>query len=211
MTNQKTTGFVFADIESTGPVPGASDQFGNPAVMTEFGLVDYATKASFHGVLYTGVEGDPSAPALPVMRDDSVALDAGQVARNAERFLKSLGCNRTVMVSDNPGFDAPWLNVLFHTQLGYSPFGYSSRRIGDYFAGAAGQWGATSSWKKLRDTAHTHNPVDDCMGNVEAVAKLASAGFCAGLPATSWGVSLSAADHRFLDGIADARHRDLYC
>jgi hypothetical protein len=33
-----------------------------------------------------------------------------------------------------------------------------------------------SGWKKLRTTKHTHHPVDDAMGNAEALLKMRDMG-----------------------------------
>jgi hypothetical protein len=33
-----------------------------------------------------------------------------------------------------------------------------------------------ASWKQLRDTKHTHNPVDDAKGNAEAILKMKDMG-----------------------------------
>ena len=52
-----------------------------------------------------------------------------------------------------------------------NPFGHSGRRIGDFWAGLTGT-GATQGWKRLRKTAHDHNPVNDAMGNAEAFEEI---------------------------------------
>ena len=33
-------------------------------------------------------------------------------------------------------------------------------------------WSDTQGWKRLRKTAHDHNPVNDAMGNVEAFEEI---------------------------------------
>ena len=53
---------------------------------------------------------------------------------------------------------------------GKNPFGFSARRIGDLYCGLVKHAGKNSEWKhKYRKTKHTHNPVDDAMGNAEAL------------------------------------------
>ena len=49
-----------------------------------------------------------------------------------------------------------------------NPFGYSGRRISDFWAGLNRDWSETQGWKCYRKTVHDHNPVHDAMGNVEA-------------------------------------------
>jgi hypothetical protein len=50
--------------------------------------------------------------------------------------------------------------------------GHSGRRISDFYAGLMGDFSNSQAWKRLRLTPHTHNPVDDAMGNDEAFARL---------------------------------------
>jgi len=76
-----------------------------------------------------------------------------------------------VLVSDNNGYDASWINYYFHVyHNGSNPFGWSSRRIGDMFCGA--EHNLYYKWKQHRKTKHTHNPVDDAKGNAEALLYL---------------------------------------
>jgi hypothetical protein len=79
------------------------------------------------------------------------------------------GENRPAMFSDNPAYDYQWLNCALDDWGIANPFGHTARRIGDLYAGLKGNWLHTTDWKRLRKTAHTHNPVDDSMGNAEAL------------------------------------------
>lgn len=79
---------------------------------------------------------------------------------------------RLIFWSDNPAFDWSPLNVLFHEVVSENPFGWSARRIGDLYAGLTGNTFDQSSWKQFRTTPHTHNPVDDAMGNAEALCHI---------------------------------------
>lgn len=72
-----------------------------------------------------------------------------------------------VLISDNNGYDACWINYYMHRFVGSNVFGWSSRRIGDLYGGLIGN--ASESWKHLRKTKHTHHPVDDAMGNAEVI------------------------------------------
>ena len=74
--------------------------------------------------------------------------------------------------SDNPAFD--WQFVHHYLMMTYSknPLGHSCRRIGDFSAGLLRKPRDHSSWKKLKDTKHTHVAVDDARGNGEALIKL---------------------------------------
>ena len=91
-----------------------------------------------------------------------------------EAWLKANSKNRPILISDNNGYDASWINWYFLTYLGKNPFGWSSRRIGDLYCGMKmDMW---AGWKKLRTTRHTHHPVDDAMGNAEALLKMKEMG-----------------------------------
>lgn len=81
---------------------------------------------------------------------------------------------RPIFFSDNLAFDWQWINYYFHYYLGSNPFGFSGRRIGDIYCGM--QKDAYTKWKHLRTTKHTHNPVDDAMGNAEALLKMRKMG-----------------------------------
>lgn len=153
------------DVESDGPAPGIYN-------MVCFGVVDYYTKKSFYG---------QTAPITTNYIPEALAISGFSreehekfakpldVMKDLADWLKSFNYNRNQFISDNPAFDFQWMSYYFALNEMPNPFGHSGRRIGDFFAGANGNWRDQTSWKKLRRTTHTHNPVDDAMGNVEAL------------------------------------------
>ena len=153
------------DVESDGPAPGIYN-------MVCFGVVDYYTKKSFYG---------QTAPITSKYIPEALAISGfsradhesfpnhADVMSELGSWLKSFNYSRNQFISDNPAFDFQWMSYYFALNEMSNPFGHSGRRIGDFFAGANGNWRDSTSWKKLRVTTHTHNPVDDCMGNVEAL------------------------------------------
>lgn len=172
------------DVEATSPTPMTG-------VMTEFAVVHMSTGAAFYAHLYNFTP-HPDIPALPVatLNDDGTPqtnpywevhpsdtdaverysdprLDRAAVA--LELWLGTFAPTSPRLVSDNNGFDAMWLNCFTDQQIGKLLFGHSSRRIGDFYAGVSGKWSDHSSWKRLRRTKHTHNPLDDARGNAEAL------------------------------------------
>jgi hypothetical protein len=154
---------IFVDCEATGPCPGKG-------VLTEFGAVEFASRQTFHGVLY---EGRPRADEPALSEVTGRAFDAHAVYAAFEEWLRSVCTGgQPVFVSDNPAFDWQWINHGFHHTLGRNPFGHSARRISDFYAGLMGDFRRTQGWKRLRVTRHDHNPVNDAMGNVEAFARL---------------------------------------
>jgi hypothetical protein len=55
----------------------------------------------------------------------------------------------------------------FHHFTGSNPFGFSSQHLGSLYKGIEKDMSKT--FKHLRKTRHTHNPVDDAIGNAEAL------------------------------------------
>lgn len=151
--------YIFVDVEALGtsPVKGT---------MTEFGAVHEPSRETFHGVLYAGTP-NPDNPAVPI-----VGLQQATDLEVAEQFVEWLhkvgGNERPVFVSDNVAYDWQWISGMFDKADMDNPFGHSGRRISDFYAGLMNNWGDTQQWKRYRVTKHTHHPVDDAMGNVEA-------------------------------------------
>lgn len=135
--------FIHVDVEGHGPAPTLND-----ADCFEFGAVEHTSRTTFHGV--------------------------GGNKETFEKFAEWLEKfpGRKIFVSDNPAYDWQFINYYFHKFLGDNPFGHSARRISDYYAGLVNDWRDTQSWKKLRVTNHDHNPVNDAMGNAEALERL---------------------------------------
>ena len=152
---------IVVDCEASGvsPVNGT---------MTEFGAVHFASRATFHGRLFEGTP-DPENPAKPIpgKRVNSDRLIAGRFASWLEEFP-----GRKILVSDNPAYDFMWIAGMFDSAGLENPFGHSGRRISDFWAGLQRDWGNTQRWKGFRMTPHDHNPVNDAMGNAEALARI---------------------------------------
>lgn len=157
------TKFIIVDVEAAeGPSPATG-------VMTEFGAVEMYSGRSYHGVLYDAVPSEEN-PAVPI-RLSTEPYDIHKVMTQFAEWLKSFN-ERVVFVSDNPAFDYQWISYYFDSTLGYNPFGHSARRIGDFYAGLTRKWENTNKWKRYRLTEHDHNPVNDAMGNAEALRYL---------------------------------------
>ena len=172
------TKWVLVDTES-GAIPGSSEGSGDrrrgkspfSGVMTEFGAVELVSKASFHGVLWPS---RPSLenPAVPEILPDARPFDKKKVMTDFVEWLGRLETDRLVFVSDNPAWDWMWIAFAFDEAGIENPFGYSARRIGDFWAGLRNNWRDASSWKRYRITDHTHDPVMDSQGNAEALQYL---------------------------------------
>lgn len=158
---------IFADVEAQGGAPSVGR-------MTEFGLVEYKTKKSFHGILW---KASPDADHPVVSRLDPDAIQPSEEERKVvfaemEEWLKQFE-QPLIFVSDNNGYDYMWLADSCWKYLGYCPFGHSSRRISDYYAGLCGNFFTPArTWKRLRITRHSHVPTEDALGNVEAFERM---------------------------------------
>jgi len=148
---------IFVDVEAgfDSPCPGIG-----ATGMTEFGAVEFLTRRTFHG---RPIHNNPDLTAAT--RWHAPILEF-------EKWLKRVAGSHPIFVSDNPAYDWQWINFWFHCILGRNPFGYSARRIGDFYAGLEGNFHLSNRWKTLRITKHDHNPVNDAMGNVEAFTRM---------------------------------------
>lgn len=160
---------VFVDVEALGtsPVKGT---------MTEFGCVVYDPngknhKKTFHGQLFEG-RPNPDNPAVPIVGER--INDSKMVALSLMQWLDEVSPGQVTLVSDNPAYDFMWMAGFFDEVDLPNPFGHSGRRIADFWAGINRKWSDTQSWKRFRVTKHTHHPVDDAMGNVEAFEAIIS-------------------------------------
>lgn len=153
------------DIESDGPIPGDYSMVCFGAVVVEPGL-----GRTFYGRLRPISERfDPEALAISgFSRAEVLAFDEpAEVMRRFADWLAGLRTKRLLFVSDNNGFDWSFVNWYFHHFLGKNPFGFSSQNLGSLYKGMVKDTFAT--FKHLRKTAHTHDPVDDARGNAEAL------------------------------------------
>lgn len=154
---------IFVDVEAAEGISPANGK------MTEFGAIEYKSRETFHGVLWES-QPDPSNPAKSIITGKH--FDELKVMQDFADWLKTVSKSQPVFVSDNNGYDFQWINFYFDKHLGKNPFGHSSRRISDFWAGINRDFYNTQKWKSYRVTTHDHNPVNDAMGNVEAFERI---------------------------------------
>jgi hypothetical protein len=164
--------YFVVDVESDGGLLG----FHN---MVCFGVVKLTPEldTTFYGKtkpLYPNY--DPQALAVSgFSREEHEQFDDPKVVMpNFYNWIYDNSKGRPILISDNNGYDASWINWYFLTYCGKNPFGWSSRRIGDIYCGM--QEDMWASWKKFRTTKHTHHPVDVAMGNAEALLRFKEMG-----------------------------------
>jgi len=156
------------DIESDGPIPGDYSMICFGAVVVESGL-----GRTFYGKLRPISERFiPEALAVSgFTREQVMAFPEPEgVMRSFAAWLGTVAGGRPMFISDNNGFDWQFINWYFHHFVGENPFGHSSHNLGSLYKGVAKDMFAT--FKYLRRTRHTHNPLDDARGNAEALLQI---------------------------------------
>lgn len=159
---------VSLDIESDGPCPGMHSMVCFGAVIVEAGL-----QRTFYAELKPVSEiYVPSALAVSgFTREQTLKFpDPRDAMQNFEIWLGDNIDGRPILWSDNNGYDAGFMNYYFYQYLGRNPFGWSSANIGSLYKGIVGD--VHKKFTHLRETTHTHNPVDDAKGNAEALLKM---------------------------------------
>ena len=153
------------DIESDGPIPGDYSMICFGAVIVEPEL-----KRTFYGQLKP-ISSNFIPEALAVSgftREATMAFnDPKSVMESFLDWVKTECKGRALFISDNNGFDWQFINWYFHHFLGSNPFGFSSTNLGSLYKVLVKD--TFQNFKHLRQTKHTHHPVDDARGNAEAL------------------------------------------
>ena len=156
------------DVEADGPIPGDYSMVCFGAI-----VVDKSKFKTFYGKTKPiSDEWKPEALAISgfTREQHSAFPDPKDTMLTFERWIQQNGGNRPMFISDNNGFDWQFINWYFHHFVGRNPFGFSSTNLGSLYKGMVKD--VFKNFKHLRRTKHTHNPVDDSMGNVEALVHM---------------------------------------
>lgn len=159
--------YVMVDIESDGPIPGDYSMVSFGAV-----IVDEKLDKTFYSEALAPISKKYDEKALAISghkRDylELYGLDPKNRLLAFEEWVQKSITKKPVFISDNNGFDWSFINWYFHHFLGRNPFGYSSQNLNSLYKGLQRDYYA--SFKHLRKTRHTHHPVDDALGNAEAL------------------------------------------
>jgi hypothetical protein len=153
------------DIESDGPIPGDFSMICFGAIKVESSL-----SMSFYGQSRP-ISEKWISEALQISgfsREETLSFSEPKVVMEEfAEWLSNVSKGKPIFISDNNGFDWQFVNWYFHHFLGHNPFGYSSLNLGSLYKGLVQDM--SLSFKRLRKTKHTHNPVDDAKGNSEAL------------------------------------------
>lgn len=159
--------YFVVDVESDGPSPAGHS-------MVCFGVVKVSdpTKTFYGRVKPISSTWEPDALAVSgFTRKEHENFDnPEEVMKNFVIWLEANSDGKPTFISDNVAFDWSFISFYMWKFVGKNPFGFSGRRIGDLYCGLMKDAGVNAVWKrKYRKTRHTHNPVDDAMGNAEAL------------------------------------------
>lgn len=153
------------DIESDGPCPGLFSMISLGAVIVRPGLKD-----TFFAQ-FRPISDEYQQEALNVnkiTREESLTYpEPCEGMKNFKVWIEEHSKGRPRFISDNNGFDWQFVNYYFHKFVGSNPFGHSSTNLGSLYKGY--KHNVFKNFKHLRITKHSHDPVDDAMGNAEAL------------------------------------------
>jgi len=164
--------YIVVDVESDGQIIVDNSMVCFGAVVVEPSL-----KKTFYG---------KTKPISNIWVPDALAIsgfsreehltfdDPVKVMKDFAEWIKKVSVGSPILISDNNGYDASWINYYFHKFYGSNPFGWSSRRIGDLYCGM--KMDSRANWKHLRKTRHDHNPINDALGNAEALLEIQKMG-----------------------------------
>lgn len=157
--------YVMVDIESDGPIPSDFSMISFGAI-----IVDEHLDKTFYGKLKPISENwIPEALAVSGhTREETLKFEEPKkVMKDFSNWIKENCKDRPIFISDNNGFDWMFVCWYFHHFIGENPFGFSSQNLGSLYKGLIND--TFKNFKHLRQTKHTHNPVDDAKGNAEAL------------------------------------------
>lgn len=178
--------FYVVDVESDGPILGKHS-------LVCFGAVrlDHELQTTFYGQTRPISEHyDEKALAVSgFSRQEHESFDDPKLVfeRFAGWLTETTLKGRPILISDNNGYDASWIHWYFNTYRGANPFGFSSRRIGDLWAGFENDTSLQWKWMRRQEFTdkegrvhkgflHTHNPIEDALGNAHALLYMVNEG-----------------------------------
>jgi len=161
--------WISIDIEADGLIPSKYSMISFGAVIVEDGL----NKTFYATLKPISEEFSPEALAISGFnREETLEFDEPiTVMLRFKKWLDDNCQSKPYFISDNNGFDWQFINWYFHTFLGENPFGYNSTNLRSLYQGLNKD--INSHFKHLRKTKHTHNALDDAIGNAEAFLEIA--------------------------------------
>lgn len=169
--------YVMVDIEADGPIPGDYSMISFGAIVIDKGPLAVQTgqklETTFFGKLHPISDKfvpEALAPSGYTREETLTFSDPLTVMKNFDQWLHDHNQERPMFISDNNGFDWMFMCWYFWHFLNKNPFGHSSTNLGSLYKGA--ERNMHRNFKHLRITRHSHNPIDDSMGNSEAFLRI---------------------------------------
>ncbi|TAH22739.1 MAG: exonuclease [Cytophagales bacterium] len=157
--------YIMVDIEADGAIPADYSMLSLGAVVVEPSL-----SRTFYAEMRP-ISEHYQAEALAVSgwtREQTLSFQEPlQAMLNFEKWILENSKGKPYFISDNNGFD--WMFVCWYFQhfLRRNPFGHSSTNLGSLYKGMVKD--TFQNFKHLRTRTHTHNALDDAIGNAEAL------------------------------------------
>jgi len=142
-----TKNMFVVDVESNGPCPGLYSMVQFAAVKITDDLAN-----AFHGKLKplnNNYLPEAVAKSGCTWEESLLFPEPAEVIINFDDWLYKASESKPIFWSDNPAFDWQFINYYFHSYLGRNPFGFSARRIGDYYSGLVKDLRKSSEWKNF--------------------------------------------------------------
>lgn len=162
--------YFVVDVESDGPAPHLYS-------MVSFGAVvlDEKLDRTFYGKVRPISDlWIPEALAISGhSREETLLFPDPEITMRAfSNWVKTQTSKgtRAQLVSDNNGYDFMFVAYYLWRFTGECVFGHSSRNLSDLYRGM--QRRMKSSFKGLRKRKHDHHPVNDAVGNAEAMLEM---------------------------------------
>lgn len=160
--------YFLTDVEADGPIPGDYSMVSIGCVIVRPGL-DRLFTAKLRPISEKYIEAALSVSGM-TRSETLLAEEPLPVMRRFAAWIAENNDGNALFISDNNGFDWMFTCWYFHHFLGSNPFGYSSTNLGSLYKGMVKS--TRKNFKHLRLTAHTHDPLDDVIGNAEALLKM---------------------------------------
>jgi DNA polymerase III alpha subunit (gram-positive type) len=160
--------YISIDVEADGPIPMDYSMISFGAVIVEPSL----TKTFYAQLQPISDKWIPAAlEVCNFTREETLTFEEPQsVMRRFSDWIQTESIGRPFFIADNNGFDWQFINWYFHHFCGNNPFGHTSSNLGSLYKGLVKD--TFVNFKHLRKTEHTHNALDDAMGNAEALLEL---------------------------------------
>lgn len=160
--------YIMVDVEADGPIPGDYSMISIGAVLVN----DHLDTTFYAQIKPISERYVPQALAVSGHTREQTLLfdDPKATMTNFKSWIETHCKDRPIFISDNNGFDWMFVCWYFHHFIGSNPFGFSSQNLGSLYKGLVRD--TFKNFKHLRQTLHTHHPVDDAKGNAEALLKM---------------------------------------